>query len=112
MQLVGRDVGRVAFGVPCLDQAIGLRLGRVRPTIQVNSALWRLDASTELIRRARDLGVRLCISSDAHHESELDRMQFGASWATRGWADPEMVINTWAPDCFLNWIRGLRPAAN
>ena len=109
---IGHISARMIGKRPPIDIDVGAILTMAVETntaIEVNSALWRLDASTELIRRARDLGVRLCISSDAHHESELDRMQFGASWATRGWADPEMVINTWAPERFLDWIRAPRP---
>jgi DNA polymerase (family 10) len=71
--------------------------------IEINSALKRLDASADVLRRARELGVILVISTDAHHVSELERMQWGALQATRGWVDRSKVANTWSLKQFLSW---------
>lgn len=71
--------------------------------IEINSALKRLDASADVLRRARELGVTLVISTDAHHVSELERMQWGALQATRGWVNVSKVANTWSLEQFLAW---------
>jgi DNA polymerase (family 10) len=62
--------------------------------LEVNGALDRLDASPEVIRRAVSLGVKLVISTDSHHVSDLRRMSYGAANARRGWATPDAVLNT------------------
>ncbi len=64
--------------------------------------------ATGVLRRARalaDKGENLAfvISTDAHHTSELDRMQWGAKHALRGWVDKRRVANTWSAARFASW---------
>ncbi len=78
--------------------------------IEINSSLARLDASAEVLRRARALAERgkklvFVISTDAHHTSELDRMQWGTRHALRGWVDKAQVANTWDAKRFSAWVR-------
>jgi histidinol phosphatase-like PHP family hydrolase len=51
------------------------------------------------------------ISTDAHHVDELDRMQWGAQQAQRGWVEPERVANTWSPERFVAWAAEARKNA-
>jgi DNA polymerase (family 10) len=74
----------------------------------VNGALDRLDASADVIRRAIAAGVRLVISTDSHHTSDLKRMGYGVSHAQRGWASNADVMNTLPPDEFLAFARSRR----
>ena len=77
---------------------------RTNTAIEINSALGRLDASSDVLRRAGELGVLFVISSDAHHIRELDNQRFGALHSQRGWVRKEQIINTWPRDRFLAWI--------
>lgn len=54
----------------------------------------RLDLSDIHCKLAKELGVRLAISTDAHRTSDLDFMRFGVDQARRGWIEPENVVNT------------------
>ncbi|MDP2729981.1 MAG: hypothetical protein Q8O55_05820 [Dehalococcoidales bacterium] len=47
---------------------------------------------------ARDNGVMIAISTDAHSINELNFMRFGICQARRGWLEPSNVINsmTWS----------------
>ncbi len=54
----------------------------------------RLDFSDIHCKLAKELGVRLAISTDAHRTSDLDFMRFGVDQARRGWIEPENVVNT------------------
>jgi DNA polymerase (family X) len=77
--------------------------------IEINSALARLDASAEVLRRARAMvaegkNLSFVISTDAHHTSELDRMQWGTKYALRGWVDKRRVANTWDAAKFAKWV--------
>ena len=62
--------------------------------LEVNALPDRLDLRDAHVRRAIELGVKLAISSDAHHVSGFDMLSFGVATAQRGWATPADVINT------------------
>jgi len=72
--------------------------------LEINGSLNRLDASSDVVRRAVDRGVKLVINTDSHHTSELGRMEYGVLTAQRGWAPKDQVINTWDQDRFLDWV--------
>ena len=76
--------------------------------LEVNGALDRLDASAETIRRAVAAGVKLVISTDSHHTSDLRRMEFGVANAQRGWAASGDVLNTLDSPAFLDFARSRR----
>jgi DNA polymerase (family 10) len=62
--------------------------------MEINSSPERLDLSSALIRRAKALGVRFTISTDAHHPKHLANMKYGVKMARRGWLTREDVMNT------------------
>jgi DNA polymerase (family 10) len=43
---------------------------------------------------ARQAGVKLVISTDAHRIQELDCMRYGVDQARRGWCEAKDVANT------------------
>jgi DNA polymerase (family 10) len=43
---------------------------------------------------AREMGLKLAISTDAHTTSNLEHMRFGVDQGRRGWLEPEDVLNT------------------
>jgi histidinol phosphatase-like PHP family hydrolase len=67
------------------------------------NCLERLDVSVEVLRLARQRRVELVLTSDAHHESELGRIQFAALNAQRAGVAPEQVVNTWPASRLLDW---------
>lgn len=82
---------------------------RTGTAIEINGSLERLDASVEVLRLARQRGVALVLTSDAHHESELGRIQFAALNAERAGVAPEQVVNTWPAPRLLEWVAAKRP---
>jgi DNA polymerase (family 10) len=62
--------------------------------VEVNSQPDRLDLNDIHCRMAKDLGVKIAISSDAHATDGLDVMRHGVDQARRGWLEPKDVINT------------------
>ncbi len=73
--------------------------------LEVNGHPFRLDLRDEHVRWARQHGVRLVISTDAHSAAELENMHFGVSTAQRGWTEPEEVINTWPRKHLLEFLK-------
>ena len=106
--LSGRMIGRRP-GIELDVDDVLRAAARTGTAIEINSALPRLDAAWEVLRKARDLGVTFVVSTDAHHVSELSRMRWGAQQAQRGWIEPAAIANTWPPDRFLAWAAARRP---
>jgi DNA polymerase (family 10) len=43
---------------------------------------------------AKEMGVRVAISTDAHSAAQLGHMRLGVFQARRGWLCPDDVLNT------------------
>ena len=65
--------------------------GRV---LELNAHPDRLDLDDQACRLAKQAGVRVAISTDAHRTADLDLMRFGIGQARRGWLEAKDVINT------------------
>ncbi len=105
--LSGRRIGRRP-GIELDIDAILQKAVETRTAIEINAALGRLDASSEVLYRARELDVTFVVSTDAHHTRELARMEWGVLQATRGWVDPSRIANTWPKERFLEWVEERR----
>jgi DNA polymerase (family 10) len=62
--------------------------------LELDSQPDRLDLTDEACRLARDIGVKVAISSDAHSAGQLDFLRFGIDQARRGWLSAADVVNT------------------
>jgi DNA polymerase (family 10) len=70
----------------------------------INASLGRLDVSSDVLYRARELGVTFIVSTDSHHIRDLTRMEWGVLQASRGFVDPARIANTWPKKKFLAWV--------
>jgi DNA polymerase (family 10) len=66
--------------------------------LEVNSNPERLDLSATNARAAREAGVPIVISTDAHEVATLANIGYGVTVARRAWAVPAEIVNTrpWA----------------
>lgn len=62
--------------------------------LEVNANPSRLDLSDVNCRRAKERGVTLAISTDAHMTENLQFMRYGVDQARRGWLEARDVANT------------------
>jgi DNA polymerase (family 10) len=62
--------------------------------VEVNAQTDRLDLDDVHCKLAKDIGLRLAISTDAHRTSDLDKMRCGVDQARRGWLEASDVLNT------------------
>jgi DNA polymerase (family 10) len=74
---------------------------RGHTAVEINASPSRLDLSDVFARRARELGLKLAIGSDAHRPGELDQMEFGVYVAQRAWLQPEDILNCWKVEKLL-----------
>ena len=75
--------------------------------LEVNASPERLDLCDRHVRLARDKGIKLVISTDAHQPKHFGYMRYGVATARRGWAEKTEVINTYAPAKLLQSLRPL-----
>lgn len=62
--------------------------------LEVNGQPERLDLSDAHCRLAKEMGLKVAISTDAHSTGSLDYMRYGLDVARRGWLEPDDVLNT------------------
>ena len=100
----GRIINRrTAFA---MDVEAVLKAAKERDVaVEVNADPNRLDLNDVHLRRARELGVKVVISTDAHSVRGLENMRYGVDQARRAWLEPEHVLNCMEPDAFDRWLR-------
>ena len=62
--------------------------------LELNADPDRLDLNDIQVHAAKEAGVKIAVSTDAHSTGGLANMRFGIGQARRGWLEPEDVINT------------------
>ena len=72
--------------------------------VEINANPNRLDLNDVHARRAKELGVKVVISTDAHSVQRLDHISYGVDQARRGWLDREDVLNTMTVDQLRDWM--------
>ncbi len=63
--------------------------------MEIDSFPDRLDLKDEYIKKCVEAGVKMAISSDAHHIHHFDYLELGVAQARRGWATKDDIINAW-----------------
>ena len=78
---------------------------KVGVAVEHNASPHRLDLCDVDLRRARELGCRIVVNTDAHHTSDLDYMHYGVRQLRRAWLTKEDVLNTRSVEEFLADLR-------
>jgi DNA polymerase (family 10) len=75
--------------------------------LELNSHPERLDLCDRHVKLARDRGMKVIISTDAHSPDHFKLMRYGVVTARRGWMRKEDVLNTLPPEKLLQSLRPL-----
>jgi DNA polymerase (family 10) len=75
--------------------------------LEVNANPERLDLCDRHVKLAKDRGMKVVISTDAHHPDHFAFMRYGVMTARRGWMEKADVINTYSPEKLLASLRPL-----
>jgi DNA polymerase (family 10) len=97
VDILGHPTGRLILrrGPYAIDVESVIDAARARGVaIEINCQVDRLDLNDTYARLARDRGVRLVISSDAHSRHALATLRWGTIVARRAWLEPAGVLNT------------------
>lgn len=95
--ILGHPTGRIINERPPyeLDMERIIRAARDHGCfLEINGQPERLDLSDTHAKAAKDAGVMLSLSTDAHSTSSLDYIRHAVGQARRGWVEPGDVINT------------------
>jgi DNA polymerase (family 10) len=90
-------------------EAVLKRCAALGVAVEHNAAPARADLSDLNLRKAKALGCRISVNTDAHSIEDLAKMRFGITQLRRAWLEPNDVINTLDTEAFLAALRP-RPA--
>jgi len=76
--------------------------------IELNASPHRLDIDWRHIKAARDRGIKIAISPDAHHTAGIEDIRYGIGIARKGWLRAEDVINTLSANDFMPFLKSRR----
>ena len=72
--------------------------------VELNAHPERLDLKDSHLLLARELGLRIAVSTDSHRVQHLDLMRYGVEQARRAWLGPGDIVNCLPLDEFLQLI--------
>jgi DNA polymerase (family 10) len=58
--------------------------------------------------RAREIGVKIAINTDAHSAEQLHFIRYGIDQARRGWLEKRHVLNAMARPQLETWLKQRR----
>jgi DNA polymerase (family X) len=73
--------------------------------LEINADPHRLDLNDINCKMAKEMGIKLVISTDAHRISELDNLRYGVDTARRGWLEAKDVLNTNSLKAFQKLVK-------
>lgn len=85
--------------------AVLRRCAELGVAVEHNAYPDRLDLNDRNLRRARELGCRIIVNTDAHHTSHFDKMRYGIRQLRRAWLQPQDVLNTLPPEELMRQLR-------
>ncbi|MGM0556958.1 MAG: DNA polymerase/3'-5' exonuclease PolX [Myxococcota bacterium] len=72
--------------------------------LELNAQPERLDLDDRYCKQAKEAGVRIVISTDAHAQSDFRNIKYGVYQARRGWLEAGDVLNTMSTSDLLEWL--------
>jgi len=96
LTILGHPTNRLIGSRPPSEldmEAVVAKAARVGAALELNAQPDRLDLTDVHCRMARDAGVQVAVSTDAHSPSELSFVRYGVLQARRGWLGPDDVLN-------------------
>jgi DNA polymerase (family 10) len=76
--------------------------------LELNGHPERLDLCDRHLKLARDRGMKVIISTDAHRPDDFKLMHYGVVTARRGWLRKQDILNTLPPEKLLEGLRPLK----
>jgi DNA polymerase (family 10) len=81
---------------------------RYGKALEINATFERLDLDDIHCRKAKEMGIRMAIGTDAHHLDQMWMISLGVAVARRGWLETRDVLNTLSLKEILKWCHQQR----
>jgi DNA polymerase (family 10) len=81
------------------------RCAELGVAVEHNAAPARADLSDLNLRKAKSLGCKISVNTDAHSLEDMDKMRFGITQLRRAWLTKDDVLNTLDANAFLKALR-------
>ncbi len=97
VDIIGHPTGRIIDQREPYDldmEAVLDAANRTGTALEINSHPERLDLNDINARLAKELGVKMCINSDAHEPNQLKTVKYGINVARRAWLEKKDLLNT------------------
>ncbi|MFW6385179.1 MAG: DNA polymerase/3'-5' exonuclease PolX [Halodesulfurarchaeum sp.] len=101
VDVLGHPSGRLINQRPAMEidpDTLGNAAAANGVALEVNANPQRLDLWGSAVKAAIEADATIVINTDAHSPAEYDYMRYGVHTARRGWAEPDVVLNTWDVD--------------
>lgn len=76
--------------------------------VELNAQPDRLDLNDLHLLRAREIGVKIAVNTDAHSAGQLHFIRYGIDQARRGWLEKRHVLNAMTGPQFEAWLKQRR----
>ncbi len=76
--------------------------------LEINASYMRLDLNDLHARKAKNMGIKLSVNTDAHHISQLNFINYGIGTARRGWIEKNDVINSMDFRKLKKWLENVQ----
>lgn len=97
VDIVAHPTGRLVARRDPYDvdiEAVLEAAARFGTALEINASPDRLDLNDIYVRKAAEMGIKICINTDAHDIARMDEMKYGVGTARRGWLEKDDVLNT------------------
>ncbi len=98
VDIIGHPTGRLISkreGYTIDLNRILQKAAETRTWLECNAYPDRLDLNDVNLKRAKEMGIKISLGTDAHGLNELLWMKFGVATCRRGWLEKEDVVNTY-----------------
>lgn len=97
VDILAHPSGRLLGRRPAMDidwDQVFLTAARHSKALELNAHYLRLDLNDQLLKQAKEYGLRFTIDSDNHDKDDFDNLTFGIKMARRGRLSKSDVLNT------------------
>jgi DNA polymerase (family X) len=97
VDIIGHPTGRLLLRRDSYKMDVNALIAAAAETgvaLEINAQIDRLDLSDTHAKAARDRGVKIVVSTDAHSKGAFQVMKWGVQVARRAWLTKDDVLNT------------------
>ncbi len=108
VHILGHPTGRLLGARPPYEVEIEEVMKAAKKydkALEINAYSERLDLNDLHCRKAKEMGIKMAIGTDAHHLDQMWMMSLGVAVARRGWLETEDVLNALPLKDLLRWCR-------